>query len=151
MTGSAIIRLSTAALLGLLMSVSAASAADTPTPTPLPDLTAVRAKLYSEDYRGAADDLLELSKTVQHADLYNLLGYSLRNLDDLEGAAKWYREALYYDPDHRNALEYQGELFIRTGDLTRAKANLERLHYLCPQGCPEVELLEKAVKEAKPS
>ncbi|AGT08406.1 tetratricopeptide repeat protein [Paracoccus aminophilus] len=122
-----------------------AGAVDTPPSTKLPDLSQIRAQIYSGDYETALTGLAELSQTVKHADLYNLLGYTTRKLDRLEDSARWYREALYYDPSHRGALEYQGELFLQTGDLAGAKANLGMLDLFCPTGCPERDTLAKAI------
>ncbi len=137
------------ALALLTATVGIAFAADTPASTDLPDLAPIRAKVYAKDYQSAADDLRALTVTVKHADLYNLLGFSLRNLGQYDEAAKWYREALYYDPDHRNAIEYQGELFIKIGQLQRAKNNVEKLEYLCLQGCAELTQLRQAVAAAE--
>jgi tetratricopeptide (TPR) repeat protein len=124
-------------------------AADTPASTDVPDLAPIRAKVYAKDYQSAVDDLRALTATVKHADVYNLLGFSLRNLGRYDEAATWYREALYYDPDHRNAIEYQGELFIRTGQLQRARNNVQKLEFLCLQGCPELTQLRDAVAAAE--
>lgn len=138
-----------AACAGLLLGVSGAMGADTAPSTDLPDLAQVRAQIYSGDYQAAADRLLELSKTVRHADLYNLLGFSLRHLKRYDEAARWYKEALWYDPGHRPALEYQGELFVETGDFPRAENNLKLLRLLChPDGCPEIGKLEAALRAA---
>jgi hypothetical protein len=51
------------------------------------------------------------------------------------------------NPDHIGALEYQGELFVMTGQLDRAKANLDRLNNLCGN-CEEAEDLAKALAKA---
>ena len=133
------------ALALLTATFGVAFAADTPASTDLPDLTPIRAKVYAKDYQSAADDLRALTATVKHADLYNLLGFSLRNLGQYDEAAKWYREALYYDPDHRNAIEYQGELFIKIGQLQRARNNVQKLEFLCLKGCAELTQLRQAV------
>lgn len=133
----------------LVASFGPALAADTPASTDLPDLAPIRAKVYAKDYQSAADDLRALTTTVKHADVYNLLGFSLRNLGQYDEAAKWYREALYYDPDHRNAIEYQGELFIKTGQLQRARNNVQKLEFLCLQGCLELTQLRQAVAAAE--
>lgn len=125
-------------------------AADTaPLSTDLPDLTAIRAQIYSGDYEKAASALLSLSATVKHADLYNLLGFSLRKLKRFDEAARWYKEAIHYEPTHRPALEYQGELFIDIKDFENAEKNLELLRLLCfPKGCEEYDKLEKALVRA---
>lgn len=126
-----------------------AMAMDTAPSTDLPDLSAIRAQIYSGDYETAARDLVALTATVRHADLYNLLGYSLRKLKRYDEAARWYKEAIYYDPSHRPALEYQGELFAEIGDFARAEKNLELLRLLChPNGCEEHDRLKQALKRA---
>jgi len=128
-----------------LCAASTAWAVDTPPSTDLPDLSAIRADIYSGEYETALVKLESMTATVKHADLYNLLGYTTRQLGRYDEAGKWYREALYYDPSHRPALEYQGELFLQTGDLAAAKGNLELLALFCPTGCPERDTLAKAI------
>lgn len=140
----------TAPMIGLLWGLSgAAEAVDTPPSSDLPDLSEIRAEIYSGDFDSAVRRLLGLTATVKHADLYNLLGYSLRNLKRYDEARRWYAEALYYDPTHRPALEYQGELFIAVGDLPAARSNVGLLRLLCPKGCAELDTLEKAVAAAE--
>ncbi len=63
----------------------------------------------------------------------------------MKQAATFYAKALDFDPNHKGALEYQGELFVELGQIDKAKANLARLVRLCPQGCEEREDLEKAI------
>lgn len=122
---------------------------DTAPSTDLPDLSESRAAIYAGDYERALALLLPLTDSVHHADLYNLLGFACRNLKRYEEAARWYKEALFYDPTHRPALEYQGELFIATGDFAKAEKNLELLRLLCfPGGCEEQEKLRSALVAA---
>lgn len=128
-----------------------ASAVDTPPSDELPDLSAIRAQIYSGEFEKAVAGLEEVQKTVRHADVFNLLGFSLRNLGRYEEADRWYREALYFDPEHRQAIEYQGELFIKTGQLDKAQDNLTTLKLLChPDGCPEFDKLNAALDQARP-
>lgn len=128
---------------------SPAWAACPPPSTDLPDLSAIRAQIYSGEYERAAADLTTLTETVKHADVYNLLGFSTRKLGRFNEADRWYREALYYDPTHRPALEYQGELFLETGDRSAAEGNLQILTLLCPEGCPEKDALTAALENAR--
>ena len=112
-----------------------------------PDLTVVRAKIKAKDWNGAVADLNGMiDNGVQHADVYNLLGFSLRNKGDTKTAQTYYQKALDFDPDHKGALEYQGELFVKLGQFDKAQANLAKLVKLCPQGCEEREDLEEAIK-----
>lgn len=115
---------------------------------PSADLAPIRALIKAKDFPRAVEALFILERTNRTADLYNLLGFSLRNLGDYERSAENYRMALALDPDHTSALEYQGELFIRLGQMERAAENLRRLETLCPQGCEEREDLEEALAAA---
>jgi Flp pilus assembly protein TadD len=85
---------------------------------------------------------------VQHADVYNLLGFSLRKNGDLKTAYTFYKKALDFDPEHKGALEYLGELYVQTGELAKARENVVLLTKLCPQGCEELEDLQKALAVA---
>ncbi len=128
----------------------AAFAVDTITSKDSPDLSAARQKIKAADWAGAIADLQGMiDKGVQHADLYNLLGYSLRKSGDLKTAYTFYRKALEFDPDHKGALEYLGELYVETGDIGKARENIARLQKLCPDGCEELADLEKAVAAAQ--
>lgn len=132
-------------LAAWMLSATAAGAVDTPPSSDLPDLSAIRAQIYSGEYEAALAELTALSEQVKHADIYNLLGYASRQLGRYEESGRWYREALYYDPSHRPALEYQGELFLQTGDVESAQGNLQLLELFCPGGCPERDTLSQAI------
>lgn len=132
-----------------LAAASPAFAVDTPTTADSPDLSAIRARIAAQDYKGAITDLNELVESgVQHPDVYNLLGYSLRQTGDLKDALTYYQKALDFDPDHKGALEYSGELYVKVGDLAKARANEARLKKLCPQGCEELADLSAAITQA---
>ncbi len=116
-----------------------------------PDLTAVRAKIKAKDFKSALADLtVMIDKGVQHADVYNLLGFSLRKTGDYTRALTFYLKALDFDANHKGAHEYLGELYVETGRLPKAKEHLTILERLCPQGCEEREDLEKAIAAANP-
>jgi tetratricopeptide (TPR) repeat protein len=132
-------------LAALLAFSTAAGAVDTEISKDAPDLAGVRAKIKALDFKGAIADLEPMLATHQHADIYNLLGFSLRKTGNLGQAATFYAKALDFDPAHKGALEYQGEMFVQMGALDKAKANLARLVALCPTGCEEREDLEKAI------
>ncbi len=83
-----------------------------------------------------------------NADVFNLLGFAHRKTGDLATSGAHYVRALYLDPNHLGALEYQGELFLMQGNLESAEANLRRLTALCPERCEERDELEAAI-EAK--
>jgi Flp pilus assembly protein TadD len=137
-------------LLSATLAVSAAPAlaVDTITSRDAPDLTSVRAKIKAKNFKAALEELTPMLTTYQHADVYNLMGFSLRKTGDYKQACTFYRKALDFDPDHKGALEYLGELYVETGQLEKAKENMARLQQLCPSGCEELEDLEKAVNGA---
>jgi tetratricopeptide (TPR) repeat protein len=91
-----------------------------------------------------------LQKVVQgspnNADAWNYIGFSHRNLKQFDQSLAAYRKALAIDPDHRGANEYLGELYLQTGDLTKAKERLAKLDDLCTFGCEEYDDLKQAIK-----
>ena len=113
-----------------------------------PDLAPIRTRIKAKDFRNAAEELFVLERKAQNADIYNLLAFSLRNLGDYEQSALYYRKALDYDANHKGALEYQGELFVKLGDLAKAHQNLAKLAALCPNGCEELDDLREAIEKA---
>jgi Flp pilus assembly protein TadD len=147
-----ITRLAVGLCLAATLVVSAALAVDTTTISKdAPDLTVVRAKIKAKDFKSALVDLNGMiDGGVQHADVYNLLGFSLRKTGDYARALTFYKKALDFDADHKSAHEYLGELSVETGQLPKAKEHLAILQRLCPQGCEEREDLEKAIAEAAP-
>ena len=69
-----------------------------------PDLTTVRAKIKARDWSGAVVELNGMiDKGVQHADVYNLLGFSLRNQGDTSTAQTYYQKALEFDAEVSDA------------------------------------------------
>jgi len=129
---------------------TSAFAVDNVTSKDAPDLTSVRAKIKAKDYKGALAELTPMLEKVQHADVYNLMGFSLRKTGDQKQAFTFYRKALDFDPQHKGALEYLGELYVETGQIEKAKANAEQLKKLCPAGCEELADLEEAITHAAP-
>ena len=140
-----------ALIVGLAFALSAGSAGavDTQMSTDAPDLSLPRAKIKAKDFAGAIADLTRIADKVTHADVYNLLGFALRKSGDYKGAATYYGKALDFDPEHKSALEYQGEMFVETGQMDRARANLEKLAKLCPSGCEELDDLKAAVERGE--
>lgn len=144
---------SLAAGLALIVSVglvpnllsTAAYAVDNMTSADAPDLSGPREKIKAKNYAGAIEDLKKIADTNQHTDVYNLLGYSLRKNGDFKTALTYYTKALEFDPNHKAAREYLGELYVETGNIAKAKEQLAALTKLCPGGCEEREDLQKAI------
>jgi cytochrome c-type biogenesis protein CcmH/NrfG len=110
-----------------------------------PDLTSVKAKIEAKNYSGALEELRGLAEDTQQADVYNLLGFTLRKTGDYKTALTYYTKALEMQPDHKAAREYLGELYVETGEPAKAKEQLAQLEKLCPSGCEELEDLQKAI------
>src|SRR3954453_16292129 len=110
------------------------------------DLASVRAKIKAKDYTAALQELRDLAEDTQQADVYNLLGFTLRKTGDYATALTYYTKALELEPDHKAAREYLGELFVETGKLDQAKEQLAALARLCPNGCEERDDLQKVIQ-----
>ena len=137
-----------ALLVGASVAATGALAVDNVTSRDAPDLTSVRVKIKAKDYKAAITELTPMLETHQHADVYNLMGFSLRKIGDYKQAYTFYRKALDFDPEHKGALEYLGELYVQTGELAKAREHVVLLQKLCPQSCEELEDLQKALAQA---
>jgi tetratricopeptide (TPR) repeat protein len=137
--------------LGVAIAAPVARAVDSEPNTTAPDLAAVRASIKAKDFKDALGQLNAMvDKGVQHADVYNLLGFSLRKTGDYKQALTYYQKALDFDADHKGAHEYLGELYAETGQLPKAREQLAILVKLCPDGCEEREDLAKTLAAAEP-
>lgn len=83
----------------------------------------------------------------ENADAWNLRGYSNRKLGNHDAAATAYATALRLHPGHLGALEYQGEMFIETGQIDLARANLASLKSLCGT-CEQAVDLENSIQKS---
>src|SRR5262245_30237890 len=147
---NSLLRLLSAACLAVALQ-QIAIAADTPAPTAAPDkLTPARTLTKSKQWADAIEELKRVNDTGS-ADWNNLMGYSLRKAKtpDLEGAERFYNEALRLNPNHRGALEYSGELYLIKGDLPTAEQRLSTLDKACTFGCEEFTDLKKAIERYK--
>lgn len=150
MIPQSLVRILSAVALALL--VHAAFAADTgpSTAAPADKLSQARALIKDKKWADAIDELKRVNDTGS-ADWNNLMGYSLRKAKtpDLEGAERFYNEALRINPKHRGALEYSGELYLIKGDLATAEQRLGVLDKACNFGCEEYTDLKKAIERYK--
>lgn len=89
-------------------------------------------------YQEAILELNVISASIgPHPDVMNYLGYANRKLGQYVRAESYYMVALAVDPDHKGANEYLGELYVETGQLDKAKAQLVELERICTFGCVE--------------
>lgn len=105
------------------------------------------------DYQRAADLYRQtLREKPDFADAHNNLGFALRKIGDgyAEQAMAAYQEALKNAPNHAEALEYQGELYVQLGDLRKAQENYRRLIKLnSPDAAKLKTKLDRIAAEAK--
>src|SRR6202161_305304 len=101
-----------------------AFAVDNMESTNAPDLSSVRAKIKANDYAAALAELRDLAEETQQADVYNLLGFTLRKTGDFKTSLTYYTKALELQPDHKAAREYLGELYVEPGNMAKAKEQL---------------------------
>jgi Flp pilus assembly protein TadD len=80
------------------------------------------------------------------ADLHNYLGYSYRNLGQMDLAVQHYKRSIELNPRHRGAHEYLGEAYLMLNDLPNAQKHLAALRSICLLPCEELSDLEKAVE-----
>jgi Flp pilus assembly protein TadD len=113
--------------------------------TDAPDLTSVRAKIATKDYAGALVELRALAEDHQQADVYNLMGFTLRKTGDYKTSLTYYTKALELQPDQKAAREYLGELYVETGEMAKAEEQVASLRQLCPSGCEELEDLQRSI------
>lgn len=104
-------------------------------------------KASAGQYSEAIEILRDVvSAEPTNADAWNMLGFSYRNIKDMDNAWDAYERALTIDPSHKGAHEYIGEWYLMQGDLASARAQLDKLAALCPGGCIERETLAASIE-----
>jgi tetratricopeptide (TPR) repeat protein len=100
------------------------------------------------DYAAAIVVFEQLRVTYPRApEVLNWLGFAHRKLKNYPVSKEFYDAALAADPNYLPALEYQGEWYLETGDVARARANLRRLEELCGR-CHEWRDLADSIARA---
>ena len=108
-------------------------------------LDPVQDLIDEQDYAGATAELQKLlEEEPEDADVLNLLGFTHRQQGMYDDALAFYEKALAIDPEHRGALEYLGELYLKTDQPEMADQQLARLKDLC-LFCRERRDLDKAI------
>jgi predicted Zn-dependent protease len=111
------------------------------------ELSRISTLVYSKNFKVARAQLRTLNREFpNNADVNNLLGFTSRKLNLNAASAKFYRTALRIEPNHLDALAYQGELFISTKKIARAKRNLAKLERLCGVNCSQYKVLKEAIQ-----
>ena len=86
---------------------------------------------------------------TKRADIYNLLGFSYRKLEnpDLDKSFAAYMMAIELDPSHLGAHEYLGELYLMRDQKEKALIILEKLDQLAGSNSKEYKELKIAIDE----
>lgn len=119
-----------------------------------PDWTAAKEAIAAKDYDRAMPLLQQVvAKDPSNADAFNYLGYTHGRAGQHDEAIAYYQKALALQADHRGANEYLGELYLKMGNLAKAKERLAVLDSACFFGCTEYDMLKQAIAdyEAKDS
>ena len=95
-----------------------------------------------------AEALTRLSNIEdKDADVFNLIGFTNRKLENYDEALTYYQKALELEPKHKGANEYLGQLYLETGRLDLAKERLAVLDDACFFTCGEYRMLKRAIKQ----
>ena len=101
----------------------------------------------AEKYDAAIDALNTfIDQENRNADAWNLLGYSLRKVEQYEDSLRAYKKALKLDRKHLGAREYLGELYLTLGKPKKAKSQLKKLKRYCGS-CDQYTKLAEAIKK----
>ena len=86
---------------------------------------------------------------TKRADIYNLLGFSYRKLEnpDLDKSFAAYMMAIELDPSHLGAHEYLGELYLMRDQKDKALIILEKLDQLAGSNTKEYKELKITIDE----
>ncbi len=113
-----------------------------------PDYAAGKAAMDKKNWPEAVKRFHQAAlRDPESADLHNYLGFSYRNLKQMDLAFKFYKRSIELNPRHRGAHEYIGEAYLMVNDLANAEKHLAALRNICLLPCEELADLEKAVKE----
>lgn len=112
-----------------------------------PDYAAGKAAMDKKNWAEAVKRFHQAAlRDPDSADLHNYLGFSYRNLKQMDLAFKYYKRSIELNPRHRGAHEYIGEAYLMVGDLKSAEKHLAALRGICLLPCEELADLETAIK-----
>lgn len=113
-----------------------------------PNWAAAKQAIAAKDYDKARPLLQQVvAKDPKNADAFNYLGYTTGRAGQHDEAIGYYQKALALEPNHRGANEYLGELYLKLGDLAKAKQRLAVLDSACFFGCTEYDMLKQAIAD----
>ncbi len=111
-----------------------------------PDYAAGQAAMEQNNWTEAVKRFHQAAqRDPDSADLHNYLGFSYRNLKQMDLAFTHYQRAIELNPRHRGAHEYIGEAYLMMHDLPSAERHLAALRSICLLPCEELADLENAI------
>lgn len=115
-----------------------------------PDYAAGKTAMANKDWKEALRRFNQaLLRDPDSADLHNYIGFSYRNLNQMDLSFKHYKRSIALNPRHRGAHEYIGEAYLMANDLDSAEKHLAALRDICLLPCDELADLEKAIDAYK--
>jgi Flp pilus assembly protein TadD len=111
-----------------------------------PDYAAGKQAMEKKNWREAVRRFNQsVLRAPDNADLYNFLGFSYRNLGQLDFAFRYHGRAIELNPRHRGAHEYIGEAYLMVNNLAKAEEHLAALEKICLLPCEELDDLKREV------
>lgn len=86
-----------------------------------------------------------VGRDPQDADALTMLAFGNTRLGRIGPAMRYYRAALIIDPAHRLANLRIGEAYLAVNDIVKARQHWKTLNALCPNGCAELNALDRAL------
>jgi Flp pilus assembly protein TadD len=116
------------------------------------NITAGRKAIEAKDFKSAVGHLTKaVQENPKDPDAQSMLGFSYRKLGTFDKSMEHYQAALKVDPNHRNAREYLGELYLDMNQPANAEKELTTLKKACPMfgKCEEYDDLKEAIEKYK--
>jgi Flp pilus assembly protein TadD len=89
---------------------------------------------------------LVLKRHPKSADAYTYQGYAEMNLGDIKAAEDSFNKALAFETTHLGANQYLGELYAVTGQLAKARDQLQIIRLICGKtDCAEERALRATI------
>lgn len=140
-----------------------ATAAKADTETPAIRMNSTLAPLRADSGLTKAEGQLAEGKYVQalesagavlrrrptDADALTYAGYALLGIGDAQKAAEYIERALKADPFHLGANTYKAEIYLKSGDTSRALEQMQVIRLACGNfDCPELDRVQSALNKA---
>ena len=102
-------------------------------------------------YSAALDETGKvLTRHPNNADAYTYRGYAYIRLGQTAEAAKNFKKALLIDPAHLGANKYLADIYLQSGDVSRALEQLQVIRMTCVQtDCEELDALAREIDQFK--